>query len=39
MEPIGNLIELNAFWKYGLTKVEKAPSYMFDLVLNMPLWT
>ena len=35
--PKGNSIELSAFLKYGLTKVKKAPSQMFDLVLNIPL--
>ena len=25
------------FTKYGLTEVKKAPLWMFDLVLNMPL--
>ena len=35
----GNSIELSTFLKYGLTEVKKAPSWMFDLVLNMPLWT
>ena len=39
MEPKGNLIELKYGLKYGLTEVKKAPSQMFDLVLNMPLWT
>ena len=34
----GNSIELSIFLKYGLTEVKKAPSQMFDLVLNMPLW-
>ena len=38
MEPKGNLIELSTFLKYGLTKVKKAPSQIFDSVLNMPLW-
>ena len=38
MEPKGNSIELSTFLKYGLTKVKKTPSQMFDLVLNMPLW-
>ena len=33
----GDLIELSTFLKYGLTEVKKAPSYMFDLVLNMLL--
>ena len=35
----GNSIELSTFLKYGLTEVKKAPSWMFDLVLDMPLWT
>ena len=35
----GNSIELSQFLKYGLTKVKGAPWWMFDLVLNMPLWT
>ena len=35
----GNSIELSTFLKYYLTEVKKAPSWMFDLVLNMPLWT
>ena len=39
LEPKGNSIELSTFLKYGLTEVKKAPSQMFDLVLNMPLWT
>ena len=34
----GNSIELSTFLKYGLTEVKKAPSWMFDLVLNMHLW-
>ena len=38
-EPKGNLIELSTFLKYGLTEVKKAPLQMFDLVLNIPLWT
>ena len=33
-----NSIELSTFLKYGLTEVKKAPSQIFDLVLNMPLW-
>ena len=37
MRPKGNSIELSTFLKYGLTEVKKAPSQMFDLVLNMPL--
>ena len=37
MEPKGNLIELSMFLKYGLTKVKKTTSLMFDLVLNIPL--
>ena len=39
MEPKSNSIELSPFLKYGLAEVEKALSKMFDLVLNMPLWT
>ena len=38
MEPKGNSTELSTFLKYDLTKVKKAPSQIFDLVLNMPLW-
>ena len=38
MEPKCNSMELSTFLKYGLTKVKKTPSQMFDLVLNMPLW-
>ena len=37
MEPKGNSIELSMLLKYGLTEVIKAPSQMFNLVLNMPL--
>ena len=37
MEPKGNSIELSTFSKYGLTELKKAPTQMFDLVLNMPL--
>ena len=33
----GNSIELSTFLKYGLTKLKKAPSQLFTLVLNMPL--
>ena len=36
MEPKCNLIELSTFLKYGLIKVKKHPSQMFDLVLTMP---
>ena len=39
MEPKGNSIELSTFLKYSLMEVEKAPSQMFVLVLNMPLWS
>ena len=39
MEPKSNSIELSMFLKYGLTEIIKAPSQVFDLVLNMPLWT
>ena len=39
MEPKGNSIELSTILKYGLTEVKKAPSQMFHLVVNMPLWT
>ena len=39
MEPKGNSIKLSTFLKYGSTEVKKAPSQMFDLVLNMSLWT
>ena len=39
MEPKCNSIELSTFLKYGLTEVKKALLQMFDLVLNMPLWT
>ena len=24
--------------EYGLTEVKRAPSQIFDLLLNMPLW-
>ena len=39
MEPKGNSVEISTFLKYGLMEVRKAPSQMFDLVLNMPLLT
>ena len=39
MEPKGNSIELSTFLKYGLTDAEKAPSQMFELVLNLLLQT
>ena len=39
MEPKSNSIRLSTFLKYGLTKVKKGPSQIFDLVLNMPLRT
>ena len=32
MEPKGNLIELSAFFKYGLTKVKK--SFVIDIQLG-----
>ena len=32
MEPKGNSIELSMFLKYGLTKVKKAPSQMFEML-------
>ena len=35
----GNSIKLSTLLKYGLTEVKKARSWMFDLVLNMLLWT
>ena len=39
MEPKGNSIELSPFLKYGLTEVKKASSQIFDLVLDMALWS
>ena len=33
----GHSIELSTFLDYGLTEVKKALSWMFNLVLNMPL--
>ena len=37
MQPKSYSTESSTFLKYGLTEEKKVPSYMFNLVLNMPL--